>query len=87
MRDDRYPITSTFSNPIYSDGAFIVLGRVLERMTNLSYSDAVRTLIAEPLGLEDTSTLVPERMELDAVALPGDETVSSWNLDSQLNAP
>ena len=87
MRDDRRPASQTFSNPLYSDAGYIVLGRVLERMTNSTYSEALRTLLVEPLGLEGTSTLMPEGDDLNAVALPGDWLESNWFQPNQLTAP
>ncbi|HYD88698.1 MAG TPA: serine hydrolase domain-containing protein [Vitreimonas sp.] len=41
----------------YNNADYFVLGRIIERLTGLSYEEALRTRILEPLGLRDTGLL------------------------------
>jgi len=53
------PITLPFSTPLYSNMNYVLLGLVLERVTNKTYVNAVRDLLFEPLGLQRTSASLP----------------------------
>lgn len=75
-----------FKDPIYADSGFGILGRVLERMSNSSIDEAIRTILGEPLGLDSTSTIEPESEGLNALIMPGDVTTSSWAFDNQIFA-
>lgn len=41
----------------YNNADYFILGRIIERLTGLSYAEALRTRILEPLGLRDTGIL------------------------------
>lgn len=87
MRDQKIPVAPPFQTPLYSDAGFGILGRVLERMTGLSYAEALQHLITDPLGLNHTSVFEPVGNDLDALIVPGDATLSSWGVDNQVTAP
>lgn len=84
MRDVNPPVIPAFETALYSDAGYGVLGRVLEQLTNLTYSEALQSLIVEPLGLNSTSTFVPEG-DFNALAFP--ENSTTWGLDNQVTAP
>lgn len=87
MRDGKRPVQPVFASSQYSDSGFGVLGRVLERMTNLTYHEAVQELVAKPLGLESTGTHVPTGEGVNAIALNVPMPGSSWGWDNQVIAP
>lgn len=87
MRDVKRPVAPTFFTALYSDAGFGVLGRVLERVTNQTYSDAVQSVLAGPLGLNGTSSIVQAGEGLNALAIPGNAAESSWAKDNQISAP
>ncbi|WP_395696450.1 serine hydrolase [Nocardioides sp.] len=61
----NHPLGATWS---YCNAGFSVLGRVVERLTGTTWDEAVRTRLAEPLGLQHTLTL-PEEALLEAAAV------------------
>lgn len=87
MRNDRRPVIPPFQTPLYSDGGYGVLGRLLERITGLPYNDALQTTLAVPLGLNSTMSIKPSNDSLNAVVLPGSVGESSWGFDNQVTAP
>ena len=87
MRDSKRPVVPAFQTAIYSDGGFGVLGRVLERLTGLSYNDTLREVLSTSLNLTSSSAVKPPAQGLNAVALPGTIDVSGWGLDNQVIAP
>jgi CubicO group peptidase (beta-lactamase class C family) len=44
----------------YTNGGFIILGRVIESVTGQSWDEALRSKLLEPLGLSDTITVLEE---------------------------
>lgn len=81
MRDRNRPVTLPFGNPLYSDAGWGVLGLILERLSGLSYNDALHTLLGKPLDLNGTSAVLPPNEDLNAVIVPsgaGGET--GWGL-------
>ena len=66
------------TSPAYSNADFATLGLVLESITRAPYADALRDLLAEPLGLKGTSAVTPVSSEHDVIV--GDETAAKWNL-------
>ncbi|KAF2735114.1 beta-lactamase/transpeptidase-like protein [Polyplosphaeria fusca] len=86
MRDVKRPVVPVFQTAMYSDAGFGVLGRVIERLTNQSYADALQTHLAVPLGLKSVSTFEPPADGLNALAIPGGDLVSSWGTDNQITA-
>ncbi|KAJ4983004.1 hypothetical protein SVAN01_11499 [Stagonosporopsis vannaccii] len=86
MKHGKRPTQPLFQSAQYSDGGFGVLGRVLERMTNKTYHDALQELLAEPLGLNNTGSVVPSGDDLNAIVL-APFPASSWGWDNQVSAP
>lgn len=86
VKQGKRPVQPVFQSAQYSDGGFGVLGRVLERMTNKTFHDAVQELLATPLGLTGTGSIVPEGEDVNAIVLPP-MPVSSWGWDNQVSAP
>ncbi|KAI8186558.1 hypothetical protein KHU50_001308 [Colletotrichum sp. SAR 10_65] len=87
MRDNKRPVVSPFRNAVYSDSGFALLGQVLARLSNQTYEDAVRDILANPLGLNSTTTSVPKGTDVNAInrALFTDET--SYGLDVPIVYP
>lgn len=83
----KRPVIPPFETALYSDAGFAVLGRVLERLTGLPYNDALQSVLAEPLGLNGTSTFAPPDNGLNALVVPGNASQSSWGFDNQILAP
>lgn len=59
-----HPVGATWS---YCNSGFVVVGRLIERATGLSWDDAMRQLVFDPLGLTETVTL-PEEVLCHAAA-------------------
>lgn len=56
-------------------------------MTNLTYDEAIKKYLGEPLGMNATSTLTGEAQEANAVILPGGILQgSAWGSNNQLVA-
>lgn len=88
MRDQKRPVIKPWTNALYSDASWAVLGRVLERLTGQPYEDAVQTALATPLGLNGSTALEPSSEGLNAVRIPTTETdPSAWALDNLITAP
>lgn len=83
MRERKRPVIPPFQTASYSDGGFTLLGLVLQRITGLSYNDALKTLLAEPLGLTGTAAVEPKGDDLNALVMPG---MSSWGSDNHIIA-
>lgn len=81
------PVAPIFGTALYSDQAYGILTRVLERLTGLTYDEAIRSILAEPLGLNDTSAVVPEEGEVNGFARPGVPGIdTAWGFDNVLIA-
>ncbi len=82
------PLSAYFS---YNNAAFAVAGRVIEALTGMSYEDAVRELIFEPLGLE-RSYFFPHEVMLRRFAVGHQlnrgepKVLSPWAIPRGLNA-
>ncbi|EEQ92497.2 uncharacterized protein BDCG_07617 [Blastomyces dermatitidis ER-3] len=93
MRDAKVPSQPIFQSSLYSDSGFGVLGRVLERMTGLTYNDAIQSVLARPLGLKITGSILPPGKNPNAVIIPGKTPVpgeapeTAWGYDNQIIAP
>lgn len=93
MRDAKVPSQPVFQSSLYSDGGFGVLGRVLESMTGLTYNEAIQSILAKPLGLKITGSIVPPGKDPNAIVIPGKTPVpgeafeTAWGLDNQIIAP
>lgn len=88
MRDQKRPVFKPWTNALYSDASWGVLGRILERLTGLSYEEALQTALVKPLGLNSTATIEPASEGLNAVAIPTmEEAPSGWGLDNPITAP
>ena len=87
MRDRTRPVTLPFGNPLYSDAGWGVLGVVLERLSGLSYNDALQELLGKPLHLNGTSAVLPTHEDLNAVTFPpGPSGVTAWGFDNLVSA-
>lgn len=72
-----FPARSALGGPLsYSNGAFVVLGRVIEVLRGMIWDDAVRTYIAKPAGLGHVWTL-PEDVLRFSAALGHQRAVST----------
>ncbi|KKZ64183.1 hypothetical protein EMCG_01531 [[Emmonsia] crescens] len=93
MRDAKVPSQPVFQSSLYSDSGFGVLGRVLESMTGLTYNEAIQSVLAKPLGLKITGSIVPPGKDPNAIVIPGKTPVpgesfeTAWGLDNQIIAP
>ena len=78
----NFPTTIDFKN--YSNLAVGLLGHLLEIKTGLSYEQLVKMYITVPLGMNDTSVVVPSNKQ--KLFVPGHnellEHVPYWNLSS-----
>ncbi|OAX81188.1 hypothetical protein ACJ72_04468 [Emergomyces africanus] len=93
MRDAKIPSQPVFQSSLYSDAGFGVLGRVLESMTGVPYNEAIQSVLAKPLGLKITGSIVPEGKDPNAIVIPGKTPVpgetpeTAWGYDNQITAP
>lgn len=88
MREQKRASQAVFASSLYADGGFGILGRVLERMTNQSYEDALASVLTQPLGLEHSGTRIPQDEDVNAIVIPGwEESLSGWGLDNQILSP
>ncbi|WP_214401568.1 serine hydrolase [Pseudonocardia lacus] len=82
----NHPVGATWS---YCNAGYVLLGRMIEEVTGLSWDRAVRERLFTPLGLARTVTL-PEEALLHAVAVGHDERdggpvpVPAWSLPRAL---
>lgn len=60
-----FPVGASWA---YCNSGFVILGRIIERVTGTGWDAAMRELLIEPLGLENTVTL-PEEAILRAAAV------------------
>ncbi|KAF4468817.1 beta-lactamase [Fusarium albosuccineum] len=87
MKDKKRPVTLPSQASIYSDAGFAILGVVLQRITGLSYNEAIQSVLAGPLGLNSTTSMEPKDKDVNALILPGSADESSWGFDNQVTAP
>lgn len=87
MKDKKHPVALPFRASLYSDAGFALLGVVLQRITGLTYNDAVQAALAAPLGLNSSTTFEPNGHDVNALILPGSPAESSWGFDNQVTAP
>ncbi|KAJ0375315.1 hypothetical protein COL26b_006526 [Colletotrichum chrysophilum] len=87
MRDNKRPVVSPFRNAVYSDSGFALLGQVLARLSNQTYEDAVRDILANPLGLNSTTASVPKGTEVNAINRALFTDVTSYGLDVPIVYP
>jgi dipeptidyl aminopeptidase/acylaminoacyl peptidase/CubicO group peptidase (beta-lactamase class C family) len=68
----NHPLGATFS---YCNSGFVVAGRVIEKLTGLSWDEALAKRVIAPLGLTRTVTLPEQALRLRAAAghVPGDD--------------
>ncbi|MGA4843835.1 serine hydrolase domain-containing protein [Streptomyces sp. G45] len=57
----RGPQSAPGSRYAYSNTNFVVLGMAIEHLTGRPYAEVLRTQIIEPLGLHETSFVVPDK--------------------------
>ncbi|MDT7572959.1 MAG: hypothetical protein QOE05_3133 [Actinomycetota bacterium] len=74
----------------YCNAGYVVLGRLVERLRDLTFDDAVRRHLTEPLGLEHTVTLpedaLVQRAAVGHVPSPGGaaQPAATWSLPRAL---
>ncbi|RYP84710.1 hypothetical protein DL770_005162 [Monosporascus sp. CRB-9-2] len=51
----RHPVYAPFTTPVYSNVASVILGYVVEAVSNTTYDDFVRRKILGPLGMTNTT--------------------------------
>ena len=82
------PLDFTFS---YNNAAFAVAGRIIEALTGMTYEEAARQHIFEPLGMEG-STFFPHEVVLKRFAVghqvtdEGTKALSPWAIPRAMNA-
>ncbi|KFA77434.1 hypothetical protein S40288_03087 [Stachybotrys chartarum IBT 40288] len=81
MRAAKHPVMAPFHSSSYSDGGYAILTILLERLTGLEYSDAVRTILSEPLNLTDLVARAPNGTNINAIDRRPIDNTSSWGLD------
>lgn len=60
---------------------------LIKVQTNLTYDEAIKTYLAEPLGMNVTSSIAREAQEANAVIMPpGIQEGSNWGIDNQVLA-
>ncbi|MCI1219231.1 MAG: beta-lactamase family protein [Bifidobacterium sp.] len=63
----RFPARTPLGGPLsYSNGAFVVLGRVIEVLRDMTWDEALRRYIAEPAGLGHVWTLPEDVLRFSA---------------------
>ncbi|MDE3724916.1 serine hydrolase [Nocardiopsis sp. N85] len=77
-----HPLGATFS---YCNSGFVLLGRIIERLTGLVWDEAMRERLFVPLGLERTGTLPEDALLHDAAighvtGLPEPVRAARWGL-------
>ncbi|PGH09045.1 hypothetical protein AJ79_05774 [Helicocarpus griseus UAMH5409] len=72
----RHPAFAPFSTPIYSNVAYDILGYVLEEISGLSFEEAIRRSIIEPLRLERFGVQTPPNTW---GVIPFDPVTAAWN--------
>ncbi|ETN43684.1 uncharacterized protein HMPREF1541_02843 [Cyphellophora europaea CBS 101466] len=88
MRDRKRASQPISQSSLYADGGFGILGLALARMTNQTYNDALQTLLAAPLHLNHTGSLIPTDPDVNGIIIPNWETgASAWGHDNQVIAP
>ncbi|KAF2433280.1 beta-lactamase/transpeptidase-like protein, partial [Tothia fuscella] len=75
-----HPITAPYNTPVYSNTAFALLGFVIQNVTGLSLENALRTILAQPLGLNSTSYQHPSSSP-NAIVIPPVGGLDYWSAD------
>ena len=86
LRTRKRPVHPIWGTATYADAGFIVLTQGLVSMTNLTYDEAVKKYVAEPLGMNVTGTIAGDAQEANAVVLEGSLAESNWGIDNQVLA-
>jgi CubicO group peptidase (beta-lactamase class C family) len=81
LRDGKVPTMAPGTRPSYSDAGYAVLGHVLERISGMSYQDAIRDILNTPLGLETLTATPPNGTDLDAIDRRPLAADSAWGVD------
>ncbi|KAL1794892.1 hypothetical protein ACET3X_006708 [Alternaria dauci] len=71
-----YAPHSSGSRAMYSNIGYILLGKALEAVHNQSYEDVIQTLILDPVGMSNSTFLVPE--DDGSAILPRRPEDKSW---------
>ncbi|KAJ4344800.1 uncharacterized protein N0V89_012544 [Didymosphaeria variabile] len=67
------------TTPGYSNSAFVLIGYIIETITNTSFASALETHLLQPLGLRRTFASIPEDSSIGAIIK--NATVSGWDID------
>ena len=81
MKEKR-PVTTPWQTAEYSDAGYSILGRVLERLTGMTYEEAIHNILSAALGLNSTSTTIPTGDDVNALAIT-DIPITTWGFDFQ----
>jgi CubicO group peptidase (beta-lactamase class C family) len=79
---NSYPQTTPNERPAYSNIAFVLLGMALEEYTGKNFTQLLKEMVTDPLGMNSTFSSPGD--DQSAVMPPGD---SSWGSDYGLNTP
>jgi CubicO group peptidase (beta-lactamase class C family) len=80
------PVTPPYGTALYSDQGYFLLSRVLERITNSTYDEAIESILGEPLGLNIT-TVMPKGDDVNGIIFPGTPGIdTAWGYDNVLIA-
>ena len=66
---------------MYSDGGFLLLTQIIERVSGLNYTDAIQSILSEALGLEGTSAVAPKGDDVDIINRKLIDDASLWGVD------
>lgn len=67
LSSTKHPVTAPYERAMYSDGGYLLLTQMLERMSGMTYDEAIHDILSKPLGLEGTSAVVPEGDDINAI--------------------
>ncbi|KAJ4322692.1 hypothetical protein N0V84_004717 [Fusarium piperis] len=77
-----YPQTAPNERPAYSNMAYVILGMALEEYTGKNFTQLVKDIVSDPLGLKST---YPSPRDAEKAVIPPGE--SSWGADYKENTP
>ncbi|KAF3766158.1 beta-lactamase/transpeptidase-like protein, partial [Cryphonectria parasitica EP155] len=73
----HHPVYAPFTTPMYSNLGFVLLGFVLEKVSNMTYSNYVQETILSPLGLVNTTVGTPPISPSQAF-IPSEGVEEDW---------
>jgi CubicO group peptidase (beta-lactamase class C family) len=66
---------------LYSDAGYATLGHVLERISGMSYNDAIADILNKPLGLDTLTATPPNGTDLNAIDRSPIDAGTAWGVD------